>query len=252
MTGCGPGWPVADHGSGSSVTSVRRLAEVALSAPALAHQWARQESAPHGAAVVAHREIAARGRGGLEWTHGDAVAVSVVARPASLAPSAVDICWLATGLSAADTVGEMIEGRRPQVGWPDQVQVPDGVPGGVDAVSVLAESILGPGQVAYAVLTVRLAAPFLADDGRRESVADAAVSSLQLWADRLDEPWAIAASYQDRCPTIGRAVAVERVTGGSLRGTAAAVTDQGALVVRSPTDLDQLVTVAETRTLTVL
>jgi len=86
------------------MTAPTRSVPVALSAEALLHQWARQSEAPAGAAVVAASEIAARRRGGVEWRTSDAMAVSVLARPDSLDPEAMDVGWAAVSLAAAEAL----------------------------------------------------------------------------------------------------------------------------------------------------
>ena len=233
-----------------------RVAEVAVSAPALAHQWARQGSAPHGAAMAAHREIAGRGRGGVAWAEPSAVAVSIVVRPDWLASFEAEVGWLAAGLAAADAIEELGVGGRgrarvePRLWWPDQICWPaDGERSdAMVTVSLLAESILEPGRVAYAVLTVRFSSSRLGDRSEREQAAEVLVAALRRWGDRLDRPGEVASAYRSRCSTIGRVVAVGLSPHGSTRGTVADITGEGALVLRSSTGLTETFPVAATRT----
>lgn len=228
-----------------------RVAEVAISAPALAHQWARQEKAPGGSAVIAFREVAGRQRGGVEWLEPDAVAVSVVARPADLAPSASDVGWLAAGLATADalTTFQRSACPEPSLWWPDGIETVDGstVADCDFTVSVLAESLLGPGRVDYVILTARIASPQFAGSGGKHRVAGALVETLRHWADLLDHPDDVKTGYQSRCATIGEVVTVSLSLHGSTRGTAVAITDNAALILRSPTGLDEVITVADAR-----
>ncbi len=226
------------------MSAPRRDADVAVSAPALAHQWARQEGAPHGSAVVAHREVAGRLRGGIEWIEPVALAVSVVARPAELPPSMSDVTWLAAGLAAADLEWD----QRPGPWWPDCVQPPtDGSSDG-PKVAVTAESVLEPGRVGYALLTVRLAGTALDDPSERKRLSEAAVTTLRSWADLLDRPHEIVAAYRPECATLGQVVRVTLSPHGSTRGTAVDITDEAALLLRSPTGLEESVPVTSCRT----
>ena len=123
---------------------------MAVSVDALMHQWARQESAPAGAALVAEAEISARLRGGALWRTSEALAAAVLARPAELDPSGMDLAWLAASLGAARAL-DIAAGGEHRCEWPDAVLVGLGA-----EVVVSAVSVLGPGRVDYAILIVRL------------------------------------------------------------------------------------------------
>ena len=220
------------------MTPPTRTATVALSAEALLHQWARQSAAPPGAAVVAGTEIAARRRGGIEWRTPDAVAVSVLARPETLDPYAVDVGWAAASLAAARALDACRDGRRSCL-WPDLIacEPDDGL-----EVAVNSACTLGPGRVELAALTVR-AGP-LAVPEERVRVTDALLLHLRDLAAGLDDPARVLDDYRDRCSTLGRAVELRLLPHGSMRGLAADIDDAGQLVLASPTGLRERIAVA--------
>ena len=123
---------------------------VAVSVDALMHQWARQDSAPAGSALVAKAEISARLRGGALWRTSGALAAAVLARPVELEPSGMDLAWLAASLGAARAL-DIVAGGEHRCEWPDAVPVGSGA-----EVAVSAICTLGPGRVDYAILIVRL------------------------------------------------------------------------------------------------
>lgn len=220
------------------MTPPTRTVAVALTVEALLHQWARQEAAPAGAAVVADTEIAARRRGGVEWRTPDAVAVSVLARPETLDPSAVDVGWASAGLAAARALDACRDGRRSCL-WPDLIACePD------DNLEVAINSVctLGPGRVELAALTVRVGP--LAGSRERTRVTDGLLLHLRELAAELDDPASILDAYRGRCSTLGRPVELRMLPHGSMRGVAADIDDAGQLVLASPTGLRERIAVA--------
>jgi len=261
-----------------------RSVPVALSAEALLHQWARQSEAPAGAAVVAASEIAARRRGGVEWRTPDAVAVSVLARPDSLDPEAMDVGWAAVSLAAAEaleagekpdtttcstadpdtrthqtrdarthqTRGDSLEAcEKPGAWmclWPDQVlrEPPD-----VREVAVGFACTLGPGRVELAVLTVRVGP--LVSAAERETVTSMLLQHLRKQASGIDDPASLLDAYRKRCATLGQPVELRMLPHGTMRGLAEDIDHAGRLVLASPTGLTERIMVAslnESRLLT--
>lgn len=220
------------------MTSPTRTVAVALSADALLHQWARQSAAPAGAAVVAHSEIAARRRGGIEWRSSHAIAVSVLGRPVTLVATSAEVSWLAASLAAARALDECLGGRRLCL-WPDAVV--DEADDAID-VAVTASCILGPGRVEYAALTIRVAPVDLAD--RRDLLTQALLEHLRSCASSLDEPSLVIDAYKARCATLGRAVELRLLPHGRRRGLAEDIAESGQLVLSSPTGLREQVAVA--------
>ncbi len=217
------------------------------------HQWARRESAPDGSALVVGAEISARLRGGALWRTPEALAASVLARPAGLDPSDADLAWLAAGLGAARALDALaglehlcepavvadpgagpaldaLAGPEHLCEWPDTVLID---PPGRAEVAVNAVCALGPGRVDYAILTVRLgpASAFA------PAVDEALVDELRTAARLLDQPGELVAAYRRRCATVGRTVAVALLPHGSARGTVRGIGADGKLEIESPTGL---------------
>lgn len=211
---------------------------MALSVEALLHQWARQSAAPAGAAVVADTEIAARRRGGIEWRTPDAVAVSVLARPEALDPSALDVGWAAASLAAARALDACRDGSR-SCRWPDLVVCE---PGDDLEVAVSFACTLGPGRVESAALTVRVGP--VVPPQERSRLCDALLMHLRDLASGLDDPSSILDSYRDRCSTLGQAVELRLLPHGTMRGLATDIDDAGHLVLASPTGLRERIAVA--------
>lgn len=220
------------------MTAPTRTVAVALSADALLYQWARQSAAPAGAAVVAHTEIAARRRGGIEWRSPHAIAVSVLGRPATLVATAAEVSWLAASLAAARALDESLGGRR-LCQWPDAVV--DVADDALD-VAVTASCTLGPGRVEYAALTIRLGPVELPD--KRAVLTRALLGHLRTCASGLDEPSFLVDSYKARCATLGHAVELRLLPHGTMRGHAEDIDESGQLVLSSPTGLREHVAVA--------
>lgn len=214
------------------MTGEIRTLEVALSTEALLHQWARSESAPEGAAIVAHQEIAARLRGGTEWRTPDAVAVSVLARPSKLDPTDLDLGWLAAGIGAATALASCFGGDHRCL-WPDRV---DG-PLGADVEAITGSTAhLEPGRVEYLILSARVGPLASAD---RERVIDALVIGLRAAVDSLNDPDSLVAAYRVRCATLGRTVTVSLLPHGTTRGTADDIGHAGSLQLSSATGLKE-------------
>ena len=199
------------------------------------HQWARQESAPAGSALVVGTEISARLRGGVIWRNPEPLTAAVLARPAGLDPSGADLAWLAASLGAARAL-DAGGGREHRCEWPDTVLVPGGAEVVVNAVCVL-----GPGRVDYAILTVRLG-PAAAFDPPVD--ADGLVGELRAAARLLDEPDELVAAYRRRCATVGCTAAVALLPHGAARGTVRGIGADGRLEIESPTGMVERIAVS--------
>ena len=259
---------------------IRRV-PVAVSVDALMHQWARQESAPAGSALVAEAEISARLRGGALWRTSEALAAAVLARPAELDPSGVDLAWLAASLGAARAL-DIAAGGEHRCEWPDAVLAGSGA-----EVAVSAVCTLGPGRVDYAILIVRLGpvsafvpsvdeagladsneprrhgafVPPVDEAGLAEGLADSdgprrhgafaspvdgagQVGELRAAARLLDEPDELVDAYRGRCATVGCTAAVALLPHGAVRGTVRGIGADGRLEVESPTGLVERIAVS--------
>ncbi len=221
------------------MTASTRRVPVALSAEALLHQWARQSAAPAGSAVVAASEISARKRGGVEWRTADAVAVSVLARPESLDPEAVDVGWAAVSLAAVEALEACEESAAWMCLWPDQMvrQPPD-----ARQTALGFACTLGPGRVELAALTVRVGPLASADE--REAVTSVLLHHLRQRALELDDPAPLVDAYRKRCTTLGQPVELRMLPHGTMRGLAKDFDDRGRLVLTSPTGLTERISVA--------
>lgn len=216
------------------MSEIRRV-PVAVSAEALMHQWARQESAPAYSALVVDTEISARLRGGVIWRNPDPLAAAVLARPAGLDPSGTDLAWLAASLGAARAL-DGGGGREHCCEWPDMVLAPGGAEVVVNAVCAL-----GPGRVDYAILTARLG-PAAAFDPPVD--ADGMVGELWAAARLLDEPDELVAAYRRRCSTVGCTAAVALLPHGAARGTVRGIGADGRLEIESPTGMVERIAVS--------
>lgn len=228
------------------MTPPTRNVAVAVSAEALLQQWARQSGAPHGAAVVADIEIAARRRGGVEWRAPHAVAVSVLARPATLAPASADVSWTAASLAAAQALDEC-QGGQQYCLWPDLMldEADDDV-----EVAIAASCALAPGRIEFAVLTVRVGGVESPD--QRAMFTDALLRHLRSHASGLDHPALMVDAYKTRCATLGQLVELRLLPHGTMRGSAEDIDEYGRLVLCSPTGLREEIAVAALDSVTLL
>lgn len=213
---------------------IRRV-PVAVSVDAMMHQWARQESAPAGSALVAEAEISARLRGGALWRTSGALAAAVLARPAELEPSGMDLAWLAASLGAARALDTAAGGEH-RCEWPDAVLAGSGA-----EVAVSAICTLGPGRVDYAILIVRLGPADAFVPPVNEGVL---VGELRVAARLLDEPGELVDVYRRRCATVGCTAAVALLPHGAVRGRVRGISADGRLEVESPTGLVERIAVS--------
>jgi len=226
-----------------------RLFPFALSAEALALAWARQERAPHGAAVLVDQEVSPRGFHGVIWTVPpvQTLACAVVVRP-SLPPEQADLLWLATALAGA-TAGEEVSGVPLGTLWPDAVVE---VASGSVVGRIKTEVQLGPGQVRSAVCTVRLDLGALGlEPDRRDEVFDNVVAVL---AELCGGDVADAAppGYDRRCVLVGQRVKIALLPKGETRGVVKRVDRLGRLELTSATGMIEHVSIDMVRSLDVV
>ena len=216
---------------------MRRVA-VGISAEALLQQWARQEQAPNGAAMVLDTEIAARARGGVDWRHDLAVSVAVLARPGDLPVEAAEAGWFAAGLAAARALDRAVGGQHDVV-WPDAVAAAD------SEVAVTANAALTAGRVEFVTLVARIAS--WPPEVERAALEDALIEELRSAAAVLDRPADLAERYGARCAQLHQAAEIQLLPHGTTRGIPTRFTETGALIVTSPTGLEEQLAVAEVR-----
>ena len=251
MVSCVPGGRARSalvHGPGARFADVRWVAETG-STNADVMELARQ-GAPEGVVVVADHQTAGRGRAGRTWTAppGAGLLVSVLLRP----PDAVmDLCTMAVALSAAEAV-EAVAGFTPRLKWPNDLVWPgDGSALDRKLAGILAEADVHPTAVVVGIginvawpddLPAELAdiavacnhvAPTVVD---REDLLIALLERLGPRYERLvaGERSGLLDEWRARSATLGRTVRV--ILGDTeVEGTATDVTDDGHLVVVTPT-----------------
>lgn len=215
---------------------------------------------PHASLLVAEHQTGGHGRAGRTWTTpaGTSLTCTFVARPRS-GPATYAWLPLLAGLGAVRAL-RATAGVRAQLKWPNDVVVDlgdaaeplDGWGTVRKVVGILAQAVPQVPAVAVGVgvnvdqtadeLPVPWATSLALAGARapdRASVLVALVRALdevaQRWAEHDGD--AVAAGLRDEvaevCATLGRRVRVGLPGGEELHGTAVALADDGALVVRT-------------------
>ncbi len=202
--------------------------------------------APAGAAFVADRQRAGRGRQGRSWhaAPGSALLVSAVVRP-RVAPAALPPLALVAGLAALDALDAQAPGLDLRLKWPNDVWA-----GGRKLAGVLVEAALSGSAVSWVVVGVGVnvragalppelapLAASLESLGARGAALDRGALLGRLLArlarrlEALERGGfaALAPEVRARDALLGRAV-----RGEGVAGVAAGVDDEGRLVVRTP------------------
>ena len=250
----GGGVPGGPAGMGQTVQKFGHAVRhypLAISATALALAWARQEEGPHGATIVADREVSPLGRHGKLWTVApdSTLTCAVVIRP-QLAAEEGDLAWLIAALGAAEGA-EAVSGHQLGTWWPDGV---------VDAgtrqpvAQTKAEVQLGPGQVRSAVITIRIdLASIGLDSSRRDDVLEAVLKSVdEACAGLADGTEGLAAAFDQRCRLLGERVKIKLMPKGETRGVVRRVDRMARLELESSTGMTDRVTIDALRELEVV
>ena len=229
---------------------MRRYA-VGMSVDALASAWARQESAPDGAAVVVGNEVSGRLRGGEPWVLGgdDAAQFAMVVRP-GLDPLQEALLWLPASLAAADALGAL---GRDETGvlWPDAAF---GRSSGAPECRVNVLVQLGPGRIEHAIFAVRIDLREIIPPDDREAAEAILLSTYVAAAQRHvqllgTDPEELLAGYADRCAQMNERVRVQLLPRGEARGRVAAVDADGFLVLETPTGMLERIAPATLRSI---
>jgi BirA family biotin operon repressor/biotin-[acetyl-CoA-carboxylase] ligase len=212
---------------------------------------ARQGEVP-GTVLITDYQSAGRGRQGRTWTAppGSGIAMSVLVRPNDIDPSRWTWLSLLAGLAVADGVRRAA--NLPAVlKWPNDVLV-----NGRKFCGVLSERVdtsEGPACVVGVGINVALAeedlpvpsATSLAIAARergdvqpsRTAVVATVLAAFELlygrWEAQAGRDASLAASYIERCDTIGRQVRVQLSAERSVEGIADRIDEDGRLVVRT-------------------
>ncbi|MFM6852176.1 MAG: biotin--[acetyl-CoA-carboxylase] ligase [Terrabacter sp.] len=216
--------------------------------------------------VATDHQTGGRGRLGRAWTVPDRASLAVSAAVPVMDPAQAGWLPLLAGLALARAVREVSRAAgheiSPQLKWPNDVLVPED--GDRKLSGILCELVAVDGGQAVVVGT-----GVNVDQAREELPVDTATSLalagvqvrredlIVAYLDRLAEvltdagitpvaehpgrppaqpgpdPARARAAYREACSTIGKAVRVHLPTGDAAVGTAEAVDDDGALVVRT-------------------
>lgn len=198
-----------------------RVFPALLATDAEAQAWAR-DGGPAGAVVTSDYQAAPRGRSGITWevdAERDLVA-SLIVRP-DLTDEREGWLYTAALVGLAEAVG-----RGTTVMWPDDVRRD-----GATVASLGWHVELGPGRVDWAVLTV-----WVRDVEDRAETLARVVAAVE---GRLgDDPARVLAVARPRCDTLGLDVRAHLIpmgpAGPRIRGEAADLLDDGALMIHTP------------------
>ena len=180
--------------------------------------------------VIAGHQTAGRGRLGRDWIEPDRALFASLAFEPVWPIESWSLIPLAAGLAARSAI-DVCSGISVDLRWPNDLMVGDGKVGGLLAESGDGIVVIGCGvNLLWAAPIAGGRALYRTDPGP-ESAGELARG----WADRLldlmarpSDDWGID-SYRTACVTIGRSVSY---AGGA--GTAAAVSDDGSLLVETP------------------
>ena len=244
----------------AALRAARRWGEISIVAEVGSTNVEVQRLGADWSAVVAERQSAGRGRRGRAWDdgagHGIACSVlvpmpAVTSRAATADDEGVALGWvpLATGLAVRDCLQDM--GIEAGLKWPNDVLVVTGDGEERKICGILCEVVPGDaGGTGHVVVGVGVNLSHVEADlpvphatslrlvaeaaGRptptRAEVVPALLDALR---DRLDplDLTTVRADYRAACLTLGRDVDVHLPDGSVVRRTAAAVEDDGRLLV---------------------
>jgi len=216
-----------------------------------------EHGAPEGAAVIAARQTAGRGRFGRAWfsPEGAGLYASLVCRNAAAAP----LLTLAAGVAVADGI-RTATGLPVFIKWPNDIVSEQGGRARRKVAGILAEASTGADGLQYVILgfgvNLRPAAypPELADratsietelgrPAEAGAVLAETLASFRLLFDQLaaGERGHVLSRWRALAPS-SRGATVEWTTAaGDLRGTAAGVDDDGALLVKVGARIERIV-----------
>jgi BirA family biotin operon repressor/biotin-[acetyl-CoA-carboxylase] ligase len=216
------------------VTAPVRAEEVTASTNAAGAQLA-EEGAPEWTLVSAGHQTEGRGRLGRTWedVHGRALLVSVVLRPAGIAPNQAGLLSLLTGASMAEAIRE-VTGRRVACKWPNDLLWNDAKVGGV-----LLESSVAAGELRYVIVGVGVnldppdgveGAGGIGDTSLRDLLA-AFVERFESVYDAVEPsfPERVRIAWLPVADTIMRVVEATTSDGRTVTGRAVGLDDFGAL-----------------------
>jgi BirA family transcriptional regulator, biotin operon repressor / biotin---[acetyl-CoA-carboxylase] ligase len=212
---------------------------------------ARQGEAP-GTVLITDYQSAGRGRQGRTWTAppGAAIAMSVLVRPEAIDPSRWTWLSLLAGLAVSDGVRRAAD-LPTALKWPNDVLIAERKVCGI--LSERVDTAQGPACVVGIGINVSLdenelpvpTATSLAIAARqlgrrlpsRTAMIATVLAAFELlygrWTAQAGDDASLAASYAERCGTLGRRVRVLLNEQRSVEGIADRVDREGRLVVRT-------------------
>jgi BirA family biotin operon repressor/biotin-[acetyl-CoA-carboxylase] ligase len=196
--------------------------------------------AADGTVALADHQTAGRGRLGRPWTAppGSSLLLSVLLRPAGLAPERRHLLAAAVGLAAAGAC-RRVAGFTPEIKWPNDLMVGDrklaGILGEADRDAVVVGMGLNVTGAPPGGISAATAAGRAVDRGE---LLVAILEGLEGW---LRDLGAVAGAYRDACATLGRPVRVS-LPAGELVGRAEDLDHRGFLLLR--TEAGELVEVS--------
>jgi BirA family biotin operon repressor/biotin-[acetyl-CoA-carboxylase] ligase len=218
----------------AGIVAPLRFEERTPSTQAVAAEMA-EAGAPEWTIVAARHQTAGRGRRGRSWRDrpGRSLLFSLVLRPVALPPSLAGVVSLLAGVAVAEAAGHVSSGDV-ACKWPNDVLLE-----GRKVAGILGEAAVEGRRLRHVVvgIGVNLEAPDGVDAAGLGDVDE--VAFLESAVGRLRDGYApesssFAASTVARfvplCATLGRDVEVE-TAGATVRGTAASIDPDGALVV---------------------
>ncbi len=201
---------------------------------------AAQAGAASGSVLVAEHQSAGRGRFARRWeaAPGTSVAISLLLRPAGVAPERWPWLPLISGVAVAEALTTL--GVRAGVKWPNDVVID-----GRKLCGILSERVGDAAVIGIGINTTLGAdqlpvptATSLRLEGC-EASATAVVAEVLAAFEPAYRRWAAGAElrhwYGERCTTVGRDVRVLESETRSVEGHAVGVDALGRLLVRTPT-----------------
>jgi BirA family biotin operon repressor/biotin-[acetyl-CoA-carboxylase] ligase len=209
---------------------------------------AARTGGPDGLVAVADVQTAGRGRLDRAWEAppGSSLLVSALLRaPAAAAPARA---VMAAGLALARAVAD-VAGVAAVLKWPNDLVVGDRKMAGLLAEADGDALVVGAGcNVNWAAFPPELAATATACNLEAGQAVDRD-ALLDAYLDQFDRSLAagdaVVDDYRALLATLGRQVRVQYLHRADLIGTATAVTDDGALVVRDDSGVDHTVVAAD-------
>jgi len=212
---------------------------------ALAAEAARRGT-PEIHLVVADEQLAGRGRRDRSWyaPPGSSLLVSFLLRPGrhpDVDPAALPLLPLVAGLALLEAAAPHCPGAELTLKWPNDL-----LAGGCKAAGILAEALPdGAAVVGIGVNVDWRGHTRPAELAGATSLAEACGGAVDRWRllaalagvlgnrylDWVRDPAAVLDAYRRRCATVGRSVRVEREGAPPLTGRAAAIGDDGSLLV---------------------